>query len=498
MFANLSLRNRLFMQIGIAIIPLVLMLVYRIWAESRPAEAFQTAVSNYQTALASSTQYRSFLNGVSDAVDSGKLGATALEALASVSKNDVEASALLAKLQKDNSIAAILPLRDSIRAIDTRLTESVRLQERSLNQLALDMSASAKRGAIQMGLAIVATLLLAGWFIRSMTLGLTEPLTAAVRLADDISRGKIDREFSVTARGEVGDLIEALKRMTGELHLLIARVTRGANDFEQSADELENGNRDLASRTQRQAATLEETSEKTRMLEQIARQTARDTTELSNVSSKVATEATQAGAAADNAIRTMAAISGKTRKIRDIVSLIDGIAFQTKILALNAAVEAAHAGELGRGFAVVAGEVKGLAQRSADAASEISSLITDTLNQISDGNEMVTDAGTRMQAIVGRVGEISATLDAISKSTEAQTQGVTSIHRAISELDSSAQQNASLVEEISATSTAMNEQAHELQLALSKFSLGHRDVDDVVAEPSPASKSMVVLPRHRV
>ena len=143
------------------------MLVYRIWAESRPAEAFQTAVSNYQTALATSTQYRSFLNGVSDAVDSGKLGATALEALAGVSKNDVEASALLAKLQKDNSIAAILPLRDSIRAIDTRLTENVRLQERSLNQLAADMSASAKRGAVQMGLAIVATLLLAGWFIRS-------------------------------------------------------------------------------------------------------------------------------------------------------------------------------------------------------------------------------------------------------------------------------------------------------------------------------------------
>jgi methyl-accepting chemotaxis protein len=370
----------------------------------------------------------------------------------------------------------------------------VRLQQESLNQLAADMPGSARRGAIQMGIAIGATLLLAAWFIRAMTLGLTRPLTSAVRLADDISRGKIDREFSVTASGEVGELLEALKRMTAELHVLIARVTHGARDIEQSADELDGGNRDLASRTQRQAATLEATSEKTRTLERIAQQTARDTTELSSVSASVAAEATQAGAAADNAVQTMSAISGKARKIGDIVSLIDGIALQTKILALNAAVEAAHAGERGRGFAVVAAEVKALAQRSADAASQISSLITDTLNQITDGNEMVTDAGTRMRAIVGRVGEINSTLHTISKATEAQTQGVTSIHKAISELDSSAQQNAALVEEISATSSAMNEYAHELQLALANFSLGSHEAIDYISDPAPVGNSIVTMP----
>jgi hypothetical protein len=148
MFETLSLRNRLFLQIAIAIIPLALMLVYRIWSESRPADAFQSAVSSYQAALSGATQYRLFLNGVSDAVDSGKLGATAIDALAAVAKSDAESGVLLLKVQKDTSIAALVPLREQIRAIDTRLNENVRERQSSLNQLAADMSASAKRGAL--------------------------------------------------------------------------------------------------------------------------------------------------------------------------------------------------------------------------------------------------------------------------------------------------------------------------------------------------------------
>jgi methyl-accepting chemotaxis protein len=496
MFESLSLRDRLFIQIAIAIIPLALMLGYLIWSKSRTAEEFQSAVSSYQTALSNATQYRSFLNGVSDAVDSGKLGTIAIEALAAVAKNDAESGVLLAKVQKDMTIGALLPLRDQIRAIDARLNKIVGERQGSLNQLATDMSASARRGAIPVAFSILATLLLAAWFIRSMTLGLTRPLNSAVQLADDISRGNIDREFNVSAHGEVGALLEALKRMANELHLLIAQVAHGASEIEQSADELDSGNRDLANRTQRQAATLEATSEQARKLEHIARQSARDTTALSTVAASVAREATEAGAAADNAIDTMSAISGKTRQIRDIIGLIDGIAFQTKILALNAAVEAAHAGESGRGFAVVATEVKNLAQRSADAASEISALIIDTLDQIQNGNEMVTDAGTRMRAIIGRVGEISTTIETISKSTDAQTQGVTSIHKSISELDTSAQQNAALVEQISATSASMNEHADELQLALSKFSLGRKTSIDNVTEQAAMRSAIVTLPSH--
>jgi methyl-accepting chemotaxis protein len=492
MFEALSLRNRLFAQIAIAIVPLALMLGYRIWSEARTADAFQLAVNSYQTASSNAAQYRTFLNGVSDAVDTGKLGSAAIETLAAVAKNDAESGALLLKVQSDPSIAALVPLRDQIRAIDSRLAESVRERQNALNQMAESVSESAKRGAIPVVLSILATLLLASWFIRSMTLGLTQPLTSAVQLADDISRGNIDREFNVSARGEVGVLLDALKRMVTELHVLIARVTHGASEIKQSADELDGGNRDLASRTQRQASTLEATSEQTRTLEQIARQTAGDTTALSSVAASVALEATEAGTAADNAIGTMSAISGKTRKIRDIIGLIDGIAFQTKILALNAAVEAAHAGESGRGFAVVATEVKSLAQRSADAAREISVLITDTLNQIENGNAMVTDAGTRMRAIVGRVGEISTTLDTIAKSTAAQTRGATSIHKAISDIDASAQQNAALVDQISSTSTSMKEHAHELQLALSKFSLGHRPAVEKSNQPRSRARALLV------
>lgn len=498
MFENLSLRNRLFLQIAMAIIPLALMLVYRVWSESRPADAFQSAVDNYQAALSDATQYRSFLNGVTDAVDTGKLSDSAVGALGGIAKSDAGARALLDKVQKDRAINALLPLRDEIRAVDNRLREKVRSQQVALNQLANDMSASARRGAIQMGFAILVTLLLAAWFIRSMTLGLTRPLTSAIQLADDISHGKIDSEFDVSARGEIGALLDALKRMSNELHLLIARVTQGADELEHSADELDSSNRDLANRTQNQALTLEATSKNTRTLEEIARQTARDTTALSVVSAAVAAEATEAGAAADSAIGTMAAISGKTMKIRDIVGLIDGIAFQTKILALNAAVEAAHAGESGRGFAVVAAEVKNLAQRSTDAAREIAVLITDTLDQIQGGNEMVANAGARMQAIVGRISEISSTLDTISKATDAQTQGVTSIHKAISDLDTDARQNASLVKQISATSGGLNAQAHELQLALAKFSLKHQPPADAVVEHSHAvgNSTVISLPRH--
>ena len=493
MATKLSLQNRMFIQLAIAVLPLVAMLAYRTWTESRPADALQKSVGQHDAALNLSLQYQTFLNGAADAIDTGKVGSSAMDALATVAKDDnaTGVAEIFAKLKADNSVATMLPLRERIQATKASIAAHVTASEKALEALVADITASARRGAILMAGAIVVTIVLFAWFIRSMVLGLTRPLNSAVKLAEGVAEGRIVQKFDIDASGsgELGALSDALRRMTQQLHELITQVLQNAENIQIAARELSMGNQDLSHRTNEQARTLEETAQRISAFEKSVKQTARDTEQLSSLSASVAAEAIEGGAAANNAVETISGLGHQAKRIGEIVGIIDGIAFQTNILALNAAVEAAHAGAAGRGFAVVAAEVRHLAERSSSAARDITSLVEATLADIARGHATVTDSGERMQKIAGRIEQVNSTIASVSASSLAQSADIGKVNRAIGNLGDGAQKNASLVEEIAATTQSMQMRAEELLLALSKFSLDGeaRIVEPEIRDTTPAS-----------
>ena len=491
---KLSLQNRMFVQLAIAVLPLVAMLAYRTWTESRPADALQRSVNQHDAALNMSLHYQTFLNGAADAIDTGKIGSSAMEALAIVAKEDAATGAadIFTKLKADNSVAAMLPLREPIQATKAQIGARVAASERALEALVAEISANARRGAFLMAGAIIVTVILFAWFIRSMVLGLTRPLNSAVKLAEGIAEGRIVQQFDIdtSASGEIGALSDALRRMTQQLHELITQVLHNADNIQIAARELSMGNQDLSRRTNEQARTLEETAQRIAMFEKGVKQTARDTEQLSSLSASVAAEAIEGGAAATNAVETMSGLGHQAKRIGEIVGIIDGIAFQTNILALNAAVEAAHAGAAGRGFAVVAAEVRHLAERSSSAARDITTLVEATLADIARGHTTVSDSGERMHKIAGRIEQVNSTIASVSASSLAQSADIAQVNRAIGNLGEGAQKNASLVDEIAATTQSMQMRAEELLSALSKFSLDGEarvvDAGERMTTPVPA------------
>lgn len=493
MFATMNLGRRLFAQVLLAVLPLVLMLGYRLWNDSRPADRFAQTVQTYELALETLGKYKQFVQGVSDAVDTGRVASSAIESLGVVASTDADAKKLFDVVRKDPNIGALLPQKDLVRSIEVRQARAVREAQAALKALTEEMASNSRRSAWQMGIALLFSLALVGWIIARLFKDISQPLSGAIHFADEISRGDLTREIEVEGVGEIGDLLRALQRMTQGLRGLIRAGATGANDIRHSIHELDAGNQNLSRRTQTQAASVEATAARTMKLDDLAQRTARDTTELFELSGRVANEATQGGQAADLALSTMAEISTEARRINQILALIEDIAFQTKILSLNAAVEAAHAGEQGKGFAVVATEVKTLANRSSEAAREIARSLGSTMEKIREGDALVANAVHRMHDIVERVNQISAKLESISQSAREQGEVVQSIHQSMRNLDDSSHQNASLVEQISATSQSMNQSAADLQAALSRFKLD----DGATAGVMSVTRDIVVHEPHR-
>ena len=310
--------------------------------------------------------------------------------------------------------------------------------------------------------------------------------TIGQALVRNLVTGDFTGRVEVRSSNEIGQLFAAIKRMQESLTRTVASVRRGVDEINVGSREISAGNTDLSSRTEEQAASLEETAASMEELASTVKQNADNARQANQLAASASDVAERGGSAVSEVVGTMEQISASSRKISEIVSVIDGIAFQTNILALNAAVEAARAGEQGKGFAVVAGEVRALAQRSAQAAKEIKGLIEDSVSKVGAGSQQVERAGATMQEIVASVKRVTDIMGEISAASEEQSGGIDQVNRAVTQMDETTQQNAALVEQAAAAAQSLQEQASELSDAVSVFKLG-RDVVTIEATAWPAA-----------
>lgn len=309
------------------------------------------------------------------------------------------------------------------------------------------------------------------------------PLVHAGGHFDRIASGDLTEPVEVWSRNEIGVLFEALRRMQDGLIRTVSSVRRGVNEIRLGSNEIYMGNTDLSSRTEQQAASLQQTAASMEELASTVRQNSDNAEQADRLAKSAAEVAQRGGAAVAVVAETMQEITTSSSKMAEIVSVIDGIAFQTNILALNAAVEAARAGEEGKGFAVVAGEVRSLAQRSAQAAREIKGLIDESLGKVQTGSTRVRDAARIMDEVVQSVRGVTTIMDEISSASREQSEGISQINLAVTEMDGVVQQNAALVEEAAAAAGSLQEQAERLNDAVSVFRIQESgEVIDVAAD----------------
>ena len=325
------------------------------------------------------------------------------------------------------------------------------------------------------------------WSWVSLRSRIVAPLQEAILIAETVAAGDLSKEFSSNAEGEFGRLLTALSTMEDTLTELVGRIKQSTDSLAVSAYEIDAGNTNLSSRTEQQVSALTETAASMEQLTVTVRQNAERAHSASSLAVAASATAGRGGDVVDQVVHTMDAISGSSRKIVDIIQVIEGIAFQTNILALNAAVEAARAGEQGRGFAVVASEVRSLAQRSAEAAKQIKELITASVTQVESGSGLVSQAGSTMKDIMQSVGQVTGLLSEISGALQQQSEGIAHVNTAVAHMDSTNQENAALVMQATQAAAALNARTQDLQQAVGAFKLDDDEAPGLapVAMPAP-------------
>lgn len=304
-----------------------------------------------------------------------------------------------------------------------------------------------------------------------ITNSITNALNAAIGVARQVADGDLTAKIEIKSRDETGALLSALADMNNSLVMTIGQVHNSAQTISSVSGEIAAGNSDLSSRTESQAESLEKTASSMEELTSTVKQNADNAKQANTLAISASNVAVKGGTVVGQVVTTMSSIKESSRKIVDIISVIDGIAFQTNILALNAAVEAARAGEQGRGFAVVATEVRNLAQRSSSAAKEIKTLIDDSVSKVDAGSKLVDDAGQTMDEIVTSIQHVADIMSEITAASQEQSAGIEEVNRAITQMDEITQQNAALVEQAAAAAESMQEQAAVLTQAVSVFKL---------------------------
>ncbi|HEY4317286.1 MAG TPA: methyl-accepting chemotaxis protein, partial [Herbaspirillum sp.] len=316
-------------------------------------------------------------------------------------------------------------------------------------------------------LAILFSAVVGVWLVRAIT----RPLNRAVEIAQAVASGDLTQHIVPESNDETGKLTAALKGMNDNLRQIVGQVRRGTETIATASAQIASGNLDLSSRTEEQASSLEETAAAMEEITSTVRQNADNARQANQLAVSASSVASDGGQAVDQVVSTMNSINESSRRIVDIISVIDGIAFQTNILALNAAVEAARAGEQGRGFAVVASEVRNLAQRSAAAAKEIKELIGDSVGKVDAGGKLVEQAGSTIAEVVASVKRVTDVVAEISAAGQEQSSGIDQVNLAITQMDEVTQQNAALVEEAAAAAASLQDQAANLAQLVSVFKL---------------------------
>ncbi|MBN3194807.1 methyl-accepting chemotaxis protein [Pectobacterium versatile] len=338
-----------------------------------------------------------------------------------------------------------------------------------------------RSATLQMIIAALITLLLGlliSWFISRQ---ITTPLGNTLSMAEKIATGDLTMSINTTRKDELGQLMSAMSKMNDNLHNMIDDIRVGVSQISNASSEIVAGNTDLSSRTEQQAAAVEETAASMEQLTATVKQNADNAHHANKLAISASQTAKQGGEQVNNVVQTMTAIESSSKRIAEITSVINSIAFQTNILALNAAVEAARAGEQGRGFAVVASEVRSLAQRSSQAAKEIEGLISESVTQVSRGATLVGNAGKTMNDIVISITQVHDIMGEIATASDEQSRGISQVSQAIVEMDSTTQQNAALVQQSSAAADSLEEQARLLKQAVSVFRLANSQHDDTPA-----------------
>jgi methyl-accepting chemotaxis protein len=351
------------------------------------------------------------------------------------------------------------------------LDEMVRWQDKRADEIAVGAEDSYKKARLLTILAVAATVLAGCIFAWLVSRSIIRPLGQAVAIARRVADGDLSAHIDVQSTNETGKLMLALKDMNDHLARTVGRVRSGADTIATASSQIAAGNLDLSSRTEQQASALEETASSMEELTSTVKQNSDNARQAGQLAQSASDVAVKGGAEVAQVVDTMGSINASSKKIVDIIGVIDGIAFQTNILALNAAVEAARAGEQGRGFAVVATEVRNLAQRAASAAKEIKSLIDDSVDKVNIGAKLVDQAGATMQEIVGSIRRVTDIMGEITAASREQTEGIEQVNQAIIQMDETTQQNAALVEEAAAAAASLQDQAGNLVELVSVFKI---------------------------